>query len=78
MGATVELKRSGEEITLSIRLTVREGTPMLDCEEQIREALDEGGRLATKECLQNFDTNRSPIQLGGIKLTSKGRVDKDY
>jgi hypothetical protein len=78
MSATVELKRSGDEITLSIKLTVREGTPMLDCEEQIREALDEGGRLATQECLQNFDTDGSPIRLGGIKLTSKGKVAKDY
>ena len=51
---------------------------MLECEEQIRQALDEGGRLATQECLQNFDTDGSPIQLGGIKLTSKGKVDKDY
>ena len=78
MSATVELKRSGDEITLKIKLTVRAGTPMLECEEQIREALDEGGRLATQECLQNFDTDGSPIQLGGIKLTSKGKVDKDY
>jgi hypothetical protein len=78
MAATVELKSSGEEITLSIKLTVQEGTPMLDCEEQIRQALDEGGRLATQECLQNFDTDGSPIHLGGIKLTSKGKVDKDY
>ena len=51
---------------------------MLECEEKIRQALDEGGRLATQECLQNFDTDGSPIQLGGIKLTSKGEVDKDY
>lgn len=51
---------------------------MLECEEQIRQALDEGGRLATLECLQNFDTDGSPIVLGGIKLTSKGKVNKDY
>ena len=46
---------------------------MLECEEQIRQALDEGGRLATQECLQNFDTDGSPIQLGGIKGSLKNK-----
>lgn len=78
MSASVELERSGEEITLKIKLTVAAGTPLLECEEQIRDALDEGGRLATVECLRNFDTDGSPITLGGWKLTSKGRVNKDY
>ena len=78
MSATVELARNGDEITLRIKLTVAPETPMLECEEQIREALDEGGRLATRECLRNFDTDGSPITLGGLKLTSKGQVNKDY
>lgn len=51
---------------------------MLDCEEQILDALNEAGRLATRECLEQFDTDGSPIIVGGAKLTSKGRVGKDY
>lgn len=78
MSARAELQRNGDEITLKITVTVAPGTPMLDCEEQIREALDEGGRLATLECLRNFDTDGSPITLGGLRLTSKGQVNKDY
>lgn len=78
MAATVELKRIGDEITLKIKLTIVVGTPMLECEERVREALDAGGRLATIECLRNFDTDGSAITIGGIKLTSKGRVNKDY
>jgi hypothetical protein len=76
--AKVELERNGDEITLRIKLTLGPGTPMLDCEEQIRAALDEGGRAATAECLRNFDSDGSPITLGGVKLTSKGKVPKDY
>jgi hypothetical protein len=78
MAASVTLERNGDEMTLRIQMTVAPGTPMLECEEHIREALDEGGRLATLECLQNFDSDGSPIMLGGIKLTSKGKVNKDY
>ena len=78
MPATVELERNGDEMTLRIKLTVVPGTPMLDCEEQIREALDQGGRLATAECLRNFDADGGPITLGGVNLTSKGKVHKDY
>lgn len=78
MVANVTLERDGEQMTLKIKMTVAAGTPLLACEEQIREALDEAGRLATRECLGNFDTDGSPIMLGGLKLTSKGKVNKDY
>lgn len=51
---------------------------MLECEEEIRRALDEGGCLITQEVLSNFDTDGSPIEIGGINFTSKGTVDKEY
>src|SRR6266498_3530637 len=78
MAATVELKRSGDEIHLSITMTLSPGTPMLDCEEQIRQALDAAGCLATQESLRQFDTDGSPLEMGQIRLTSKGLVANDY
>jgi len=78
MATEVKLQRNGEQIQITFHLTLRPGTSMMDYEEQILEALNESGRLATQECLEEFDTDGSPILLGGIKLTSKGRVVKNY
>ncbi len=78
MATQVELIRKDDEIQLNIRLKLPAGTPMLDCEEQIREALDQAGRLATKESLESFDTDGSVICIGTVNLTSKGKVQKDY
>ena len=78
MATTVAFKRNGEEIDLHIKLTLVPGKPMLECEEEILRALDEAGRLATQETLSDFDTDGAPIEIGGLKLTSKGPVEKDY
>jgi len=78
MATEVKLQRNGEQIQITFHLTLRPGTSMMDYEEQILEALNESGRLVTQECLEEFDTDGSPILLGGIKLTSKGRVVKNY
>jgi len=51
---------------------------MLEREEEILQALDEAGRLATQETLSDFDTDGTPIEIGGIKLTTKGLVEKEY
>jgi len=78
MAAEVKLQRNGERVQITFELTLRPGTSMLDYEEQILDALNESGRLATRECLEAFDADGSPIVMGGIKLTSKGPVIKDY
>jgi hypothetical protein len=78
MAANIELHRNGEEIQLSIRITLPPGMEMLECEEAIRQAVDEAGRLATRESLGRFDSDGAPILVGGVKLTSKGPVDKEY
>jgi hypothetical protein len=51
---------------------------MLDFEETLQERLNEAGALATAEGLQQFDTDGSPITVGSVKLTTKGRIEKDY
>jgi len=78
METKVDLERSGAELNLSIKLILTPGTPMLQCEEELLRALDQAGRLATQEIISDFDTDGSPIEMGGTKLTSKGKVDKDY
>jgi hypothetical protein len=51
---------------------------MLDFEEVIQQRLNEAGVLATQEALQRFDADGSPIQVGDTKLTSKGKLLKEY
>jgi len=64
MATEVKLQRNGEQIQITFHLTLRPGTSMMDYEEQILEALNESGRLVTQECLEEFDTDGSPILLG--------------
>lgn len=78
MSVQVELKRRGEEISVSLKMTLPRGTPMLECEELIRQGLDEAGRLTTGECLRNFDADGGPLVVGGTKLTTKGQFEKAY
>src|SRR5258706_11519133 len=78
MAAEVKLQRNGERVQITFELTLRLGTSMLDYEQQILDALNESGRLATRECLEEFDADGSAILMGGIKLTSKGLVVKNY
>ena len=78
MPGKVEMKRNGDEIEVTIRLTLPPGTPMMECEEQILWAVNQGGRLLTQEALAMFDADGSPLLVGDTKLTSKGPVAKDY
>jgi hypothetical protein len=78
MAAEVNVKREGNRVHISLEMTLESGTAMLDYEEQIQDALNEAGVLATVACLETFDTDGSPILLGGTKLTSKGQVAKSY
>lgn len=65
-------------IEIIFKIELKEGTAMLDCEQQIQEALNQVGTKATAHCLELFDNDGSPIKVGGIKMTSKGRVGKKY
>jgi hypothetical protein len=78
MAAAAVLQHHGNKLRISVELTFEPGTSMLDYEEQIQQALNEVGTLASGKCLEQFDTDGSPILVGGIKLTSKGPVPKVY
>ena len=78
MAAEVTLRRHGNQVRISLELTLQPGTSMIDYEEQILQGLNEAGTLATGECLEQFDADGSPLVMGGVKLTSKGAVPKCY
>jgi hypothetical protein len=70
------VSRSDTAFTIQIEIPYR--SSMLDAEEAIQDRLNEAGVLATQEALQRFDTDGSPIVVGDTKLTSMGRVLKEY
>ena len=51
---------------------------LLDTEGAIQQALNEAGVLATTESLKQFDTDGSPLEMGGTRYTSKGLEPKTY
>jgi hypothetical protein len=51
---------------------------MLEAEEAILTALNQAGAAATEEALRRFDADGRPIHLGPTKLTSMGKVRKQY
>jgi hypothetical protein len=66
------------ESTFTIQVEIPYGSSMLDAEEVLQQRLNEAGTLATTEILQRFDADGSPIQVGDTKLTSKGKLKKEY
>ncbi|HAU1604152.1 TPA: ISKra4 family transposase [Legionella pneumophila] len=51
---------------------------MLDSENVIQDELNQAGCIATEELLKKFDTDGEAIQLGSVKMTTKGQVLKLY
>jgi hypothetical protein len=66
------------ESGFTIQVEIPYGPSMLDAEEVLQQRLNEAGTLATAEVLQRFDADGSPIQVGDTKLTSKGKLTKEY
>ena len=64
--------------TFTIQVEISYASSMLDFEEAIQQSLNEAGVLATTEALQRFDADGSPIQIGDTKLTTKGKLKKEY
>jgi hypothetical protein len=66
------------DTAFTIQVEIPYASSMLDFEEAIQQRLNEAGVLATQEALQQFDADGSPIQVGDSKLTSKGKLKKEY
>lgn len=78
MAIAAKIQTVGNRVVLSLELNFQPGSSMMHCEEQIQEALNQLGTAATGKCLEQFDTDGSPIRVGSTKLTSKGLVPKAY
>ena len=70
------LRRSGTKVTLEVTVDLKGS--LLEMEVAIQEASNAVGRCATEEALKCFDTDGSPIRVGAMKLTARGRDPKDY
>jgi hypothetical protein len=70
------IARNATEIT--IQVTVKLTGSLLDMENAILDSCNEMGCLATTEALQKFDTDGSPLKLGGTKLTARAKDNKTY
>lgn len=78
MSKAVSVQREGEGIEIRVRIDLRPGASMMEMEEAILGGLNEAGRQATGQCLKDFDTDGSPIEVAGMGLTTKGEVTKNY
>jgi hypothetical protein len=75
MPATVSSNPDG---SLTVCVNFTPGASMMESEANLQTALWEAGNLATGKCLERFDTDGSPLLIGGEKFTSKGSLPKGY
>jgi hypothetical protein len=75
MNATI-IARTTTSFTLQLEIPYNGS--MLDFEVTPQDRLNEAGAVATAEGLQQSDTDGSPITVGPVKFTPKGRAEKDY
>jgi hypothetical protein len=64
--------------SVTIQVTIEYESSMLSSEESIQRALNAAGVLASGKALEQFDTDGSPLEIGGKVYTSKGRQPKSY
>lgn len=74
--ACTEVSVEGDRFQITI--TGNFSRSLLDSEENIRSALNEGGRALTMEALKQLDADGSPIKIGGAILKTKGKLPKQY
>lgn len=70
------ISRNGGKVTVKLEIDL--SGSMLDVEDSIQKAANSVGALATKEKLEQYDTDGSPIKLGSEKLTARTRDNKVY
>jgi hypothetical protein len=70
------ISQVGNELTLQIKIDL--SGSMLEQEEKILMGCNALGLLSTEKALERFDTDGSPILIGGTKYTSRGQDNKEY
>ncbi len=69
---------SQDEDGLTIQVKISFKKTLLESEEAILEAVNQIGALATAEAIKQFDTDGSPILVGGVKYTARCKSQKNY
>jgi hypothetical protein len=70
------VRRTDSGFVLQVEVPYQDS--MLQAEDAILDALNQAGVVATEEALRRFDADGKPIRLGPMKLTSMGKVPKQY
>jgi hypothetical protein len=70
------VSKSGNEVTVEVRVQLKGS--LLEMEGAIQEATNGVGCCLSEEALKRFDADGSPIRLGEIRLTARGRDPKEY
>ncbi|NCF92335.1 MAG: hypothetical protein GWQ05_15460 [Verrucomicrobiaceae bacterium] len=72
-----DIQRNPDD-SITVSFTFKPGSSMLESELNLQEASNIANAFASGECLKQFDTDGSPIEVGGQTLTSKGLDAKIY
>jgi hypothetical protein len=72
----IVIQNQGDELTLQVKVNLTGS--LMEMENSVQQAVNELGLLATQEALKKFDITGSSIQVGDIRLSSKGQVMKRY
>ena len=78
MPTTSNYNAATGEPELNIRIKIPRGQSMLESEVCLIDELNEARNQATGWLLSRFDADGGPIEFGGQKWTSKGKVAKEY
>lgn len=70
------VSREGNRIRFEVDLELTGS--LLAMEDSILSSCNQLGCLATAEAIEQFDTDGSPIDIAGVKLTSRSRSNKQY
>jgi hypothetical protein len=70
------ISRDGNDVTIQVTVSLKQS--MLESEQSIVDSVNQVGVLATEEALNQFDTDGSPIVMGGVKFTARCKSNKMY
>ena len=70
------IRSDDDELTIQVKVKITGS--LFEAEHAILDACNEVGKLATSQAIKKFDTDGSPIQIAGVKLTAKAPVLKLY
>lgn len=70
------VSQAGTEVTIQVKVDL--SGSLLEAEKKILDACNEVGKVASVCALKGFDTDGSPMQVAGVKLTAKQPTPKDY